>query len=123
MNPPIEVVVTAIFKIAMYLGVLLVGFKMWRRHWPIGLACALAIAANVCILLELQKVQGGVGVFFAGVTAWIYIDRMRNDPHTVRSQWGVESAKWSHERHDLLNRVHVAEMTSELYRRKYGDLK
>lgn len=101
---PDEAAVAAFARIAIFLFVLLYGWSYRRRyHWPIGLGCVLGIAANVTLVAGDLSLQGYFGLLFTVIAAWVFIDAIRNDPEALKAHLGAMEAKWSDERHDLIN--------------------
>lgn len=110
------IVMAAIARMVIYSVPLALALRFGVKHWPILVACWLALGANIVLISHNPLVAGLVALPAAALNAYIFIERMSQDPHTLRILLGSKEAAWARERHDLRNelaalaaRLHVYE--------------
>lgn len=120
MTLPDEVYLTGVFRVTLYLFVVIIvlASRQWQ-HWRVLTACILALASNAALLAGHLSLSGLVGAPFVAVTAWIFIDHIRSDPHLMKSWLGAKESEWSKERHDLLSELAAAKGMARFLRSKY----
>lgn len=100
----IEGVIAGVSRAALYGIPLVAGWRVMRQFtWPIGVACSLGIILGIAAATGQTTTARVASVLLAAVNAYIYIDRMRNDPMTLRRLLASKEAEWSEERHELIN--------------------
>lgn len=72
-----------------------------RAFWPIVTLAALAIVNNALLLTDHLATRGVLAIVSSGLVIWVCVDRIRNEPHSLRALLGAKESDWSRERHDL----------------------
>ena len=111
-------VIACSFRIVLYAAVLALGWRFRRSYWAVGAACALAIGSNAALLAGDLFVSGLLAIPFATLNAWIYLERMRQDPEALRVLMAARQAEWSKEMHNLRNDYAQAQAEATMWRRR-----